>query len=930
MAFTLVSSSNRHHHPQTTVTTTTKHQYYYSEFLKIQRLIIIEQQATTTAACCQEEEEDVETVVVAATTTTFAAAAAAVGAIIPVTAGDALSSPFPWVSKHYIPQNVCSSSSSSSSSNSNDDGSSSSLCAVKVDSNNNDLEEQQDELLEQQQLAHLQEALFQCHFSRKDVKQILETLNAVCRKSSSSSSSSSNASSSSSSSSLKRGMIDFLLLTLNLFGGGRGGNTDQLVGENSSNKNSGGGFLTTPVLMACILHFADCAHVQDQGLVPHRIRKTLRQRPQKDASLSKFLALPPTASSSSSAAAATALDTGLSQIHVSSSATRNNINVLFDTEDETSFSAMNFLSGSRFTTTKPYSASSTSTTTAATSATTLVKVAAIDESCNEQILQLAQGASRIHRAELLARAVLTYSASSARRRLSESSSSSRDGDGNEATASRLRDFYLSVMDDWRCLAIRVVACCYRLEGLLEQERQQQQEQHQKQRRRHEQPQNDAELRSIAAREALYIYAPLAQRLGLPPKVKAQIEGQAFKLLYRRQYRAASALYDTNQRRQEMQSISNYLLAQVSQTLRQDSFLMAHLQDLQVTARVKEPFSFWKKVVKKHVQKLSSSSSVPSTSKRRGRRHGDEQKMNDSSLLPLAAFSAKNLSLAQVNDGIALRVILKARCPNEEESEEITKTRERLLCYYVQHLIRAHWPETDESRLKDYIEKPKPNGYQSLHHTSKIISRGFEYPFEVQVRSEDMHHLAEFGVAAHWDYKLSTSSISSAPQEMNATDATVAPASKLTLSTMGKVFPATEVELVSTDHTFALSSHDECCDSDSVIVISPPSTYDNDDSDAPAASTDVASGPYVTALIHAKEILNNQVYVFVMDDQSGEDHGELASVPVGSRVVDVLTKISNGSSCSGRKIWRNARPAQLDETVLNGDVLMFVVNRHNLE
>ena len=93
---------------------------------------------------------------------------------------------------------------------------------------------------------------------------------------------------------------------------------------------------------------------------------------------------------------------------------------------------------------------------------------------------------------------------------------------------------------------------------------------------------------------------------------------------------------------------------------------------------------------------------------------------------------KKLSFEQIFDVRAVRVMVET--VND--------------CYATLGVVHAHWNHIHQE-FDDYIVRPKPNGYQSLH-TAVAGPEG--RPVEVQIRTHDMHQNAELGIAAHWRYK----------------------------------------------------------------------------------------------------------------------------------------------------------------------------------
>ena len=190
-----------------------------------------------------------------------------------------------------------------------------------------------------------------------------------------------------------------------------------------------------------------------------------------------------------------------------------------------------------------------------------------------------------------------------------------------------------------------------------------------------------------AGETLYIYAPIAYRLGLS-RIKTELENLSFKHEHPEEYSRIEKKIEKTQNERDI------LYSEFTQPICEQLDAMG--LKYRIISRVKTPYSIWNKMQKKHV-----------------------------------AFE-------DIFDILAVRIIFEPHEGRDENNE----------CFNI-YIALTKLYNAHPDRLRDWVNKPRANGYKALHAT--FMSQRGEW-IEVQIRSEKMNEVAERGIAAHWKYK----------------------------------------------------------------------------------------------------------------------------------------------------------------------------------
>ncbi|MCS7061265.1 MAG: bifunctional (p)ppGpp synthetase/guanosine-3',5'-bis(diphosphate) 3'-pyrophosphohydrolase [Anaerolineae bacterium] len=238
-----------------------------------------------------------------------------------------------------------------------------------------------------------------------------------------------------------------------------------------------------------------------------------------------------------------------------------------------------------------------------------------------------------------------------------------------------------------------------------------------------------------ARETLEIYAPLANRLGIW-EWKQQLEDLGFRYAEPEVYASISQKLEAGAHEREA-AVAGFI-----EKLRQ-ALAEAGIENVQITGRVKQIYSIWRKMQSKNrsFDQISDLHAIRVIIEDGSDAEDEAHAQADSTALH-ARVNGTQPAEAQLP---TLTDLSRSRPPSERFTDPAVQ-----MCYVVLGVVHRLWRPIP-GEFDDYIAMPKDNHYQSLH-TAVIADDG--KTLEVQIRTRSMHKAAEFGVAAHWLYKES--------------------------------------------------------------------------------------------------------------------------------------------------------------------------------
>ncbi|CAI5462441.1 unnamed protein product [Closterium sp. Yama58-4] len=204
-----------------------------------------------------------------------------------------------------------------------------------------------------------------------------------------------------------------------------------------------------------------------------------------------------------------------------------------------------------------------------------------------------------------------------------------------------------------------------------------------------------------AMETLSVFAPLARLLGMY-HIKTELEDLSFRYAYPEEY------LDVSERMlhlcTQQQPALDEARVMLEEAMRKDKFLDLMTSGARVETRCKEPYSIFKKVVE------------------------------------------TGAKVEEIHEISQIRVVLSMDDAADQQDSSSRNIAQQV-SYHVLGLVHALWRPLPGT-VKDYIATPKPNGYQSLHTTVLPLGASSLFPVEVQIRTDHMDKLAEWGIAAH--------------------------------------------------------------------------------------------------------------------------------------------------------------------------------------